>query len=97
MDIEGAEPRALAGMEQLLTRHRPTLLTELAPALLRLTSGVEPRAYLEKLAALGYDLYILEREGPKSSRPQTVEELLVALDRLSGTHLDLVGYPRGRG
>jgi FkbM family methyltransferase len=94
MDIEGAEPRALAGMHVLLRTHRPALLTEFCPDLLRATSGVEPVAYLEALAA-GHDLYVVPHDGGRELGPLAPERI-VALHAASGrTHLDLAAQPRG--
>ena len=96
MDIEGAEPRALAGMRALLRRHRPTLLTEFCPELLRATSGVEPRAYLDSLAA-DHELFVIPHDGGTELGPLAPERI-VALHAASGrTHLDLAACPRVGG
>lgn len=52
IDIEGHEPRAIAGFERLLRQHQPTLLTELNPHFLRAVQGDDPLAYLEQLAGI---------------------------------------------
>jgi FkbM family methyltransferase len=93
MDIEGAEPLALDGMRAVLARHRPVIITEFCPALLVTTSGVEPRAYLDALAA-AHDLYLLPHEGGAEQGPLTPERIL-ALHAASGrSHFDLAARPR---
>jgi FkbM family methyltransferase len=94
MDIEGAEPRALQGMGQILQKHRPVLLLEFAPFLLQLTSNVSADAFLEMVLAHRYDLFILESDGRKSGTPQSKAALLEAVNRPGRSHLDLVAYPR---
>lgn len=93
MDIEGAEAKALAGMRGLLRRHRPVLLTEFSPDLLRISSGVEPEAYLAALAA-GHALHVLPADGGTQQGPFAPAEILAAQRAAGGTHLDLVAVPR---
>jgi len=93
MDIEGAEARALAGMRRLLQRHRPVLLTEFSPDLLRISSGVEPPAYLAALAE-AHRLFVLPAEGGEPRGPLAPAEVLAAQAAAGGTHLDLMAVPR---
>lgn len=51
MDIEGHEPPALRGMLRLVTRHRPTLLTEFNPRCLGVQQQ-EPLEYLRQIQSL---------------------------------------------
>lgn len=94
MDIEGAEPRAFQGMRQILEQHQPVLLLEFSPELIELTSHVSPESFLNTLAVADYDLYILERNGPKRQRPYSTHELMNAAQQSQLTHLDLVAYHR---
>jgi FkbM family methyltransferase len=94
MDIEGAEPRALQGMEQIIARHRPVLITEFSPHLIEVTSHMAPAAFLQLLHHCGYDIFVLERDAAKSAAPQSQEQLLQAYADSGLTHLDLVAYPR---
>lgn len=96
MDIEGAEPRAFQGMEQLIRRHRPVLLLEFDPFLIEATSRVAPGSFLDALLAQGYDLFILESEKRKSGTPQSKTALLEAVKRPTQSHLDLVAYPHSK-
>lgn len=57
MDIQGAEPSALAGMREVLKRHDDiVLVTEYSPPLLR-EFGIEPTEYLRALLDLGLRLF----------------------------------------
>jgi FkbM family methyltransferase len=94
MDIEGAEPRALQGMEQTIARHRPVLITEFSPHLIEVTSHLAPVAFLQLIHHCGYDIFVLERDAAKSATPQSQEQLLQAVAGSGLTHLDLVAYPR---
>jgi FkbM family methyltransferase len=60
MDVEGAEPRILAGARRLLAEDRPAILSELHPEQLQRASGVTAEAFLAQLAALGYRAHRLE-------------------------------------
>lgn len=93
MDIEGAEPRAWQGMQQLITKFRPVVLMEFAPDLIRVTSGTEPAALLDSLQEQ-YEIYILHRSGVKSAAPQSTASLLQAQANSDGIHLDIAAYPR---
>ena len=54
MDIEGAEPRALKGAQQLLHHNKKlTLITEFCPVNLR-AGGTEPEEFLDLLAGFGF-------------------------------------------
>lgn len=52
IDIEGHEPRALAGCTGLIRKHRPTLLTEFNPRCLGEVERLDPRDYLRQVFAL---------------------------------------------
>jgi FkbM family methyltransferase len=58
VDIQGAEPRFLAGGAQTLKSLRPEILIEFSPEDLR-HDGSDSRALAEQLEALGYELYAL--------------------------------------
>jgi FkbM family methyltransferase len=94
MDIEGAEGLALAGMQQLLTRHRPIIFTEFSPNALQVRSGLTPEEFLNRLRDIGYDLHVLHRIGGQNVTPQSNEEIMVDFTNYQSDHLDLVAYPR---
>lgn len=63
MDIEGAEPLALAGMSRLLKRSpRLNLIVEFSPGMLA-AGGFPPERYLESLARHGLSLSVIEDDG----------------------------------
>jgi FkbM family methyltransferase len=64
IDVEGAEPRALAGARQALSRKRPTVLSELYPRQLESVSGSSSRAYIAMMESMGYRCYLLENGRP---------------------------------
>jgi FkbM family methyltransferase len=67
MDIQGAEPFALAGAHDLLTRWHPTLLMEVhRPSLVAL--GSSPEMLWEQLSSLGYRAWRI-RPSLKNSGP----------------------------
>lgn len=54
LDIEGAEPKALAGAATLLSTQRPTILTEVHGPQLEKVSGSSVEAYFKLLSDFGY-------------------------------------------
>jgi FkbM family methyltransferase len=96
IDIEGAEGRALRGMESLLRLHRPIIFTEFSPAALQAISGVAPRQYLDMLWALEYGLFVIGRNQSRAPEPQTYEEIMQQFTHTASDHLDLVAYPKSR-
>lgn len=93
MDIEGAEPRAWEGMQKLIAKHRPVLVMEFAPELIRITSGADPAAFMEAIQAQ-YDVYILERSGQKSATPQNTAAIMAAQAASGIGHVDVVAYAK---
>lgn len=64
IDIEGAEPLALAGATNALLRKHPPILSELFPAQLKALGRRSPAEFIEQLGALGYGCYLLEEGRP---------------------------------
>jgi FkbM family methyltransferase len=64
IDVEGAEPMALAGAKEALARKRPTILSELFPAQLQQVSGKTVAQYISQLEEYGYGCYLLEKGQP---------------------------------
>ena len=89
MDIEGAEPRAWQGMQQLIAAHRPILVLEFSPDLLRITSGADPAAFMDDIQKI-YQVHVLARSGQKSAHPQTTADIMAAA---GSSHVDVVAYP----
>lgn len=73
MDIEGHEPPALRGMLKLVTRHRPTLLTEFNPRCLGVQEQ-EPLDYLRQIHALYPSVRVISHFGDdeRFTRPEEV-------------------------
>lgn len=92
MDIEGAEPRALEGMGEIIKKHRPIIITEFSPELIKVTSCVAPESFLASLQE-HYHLHILNRFTEKSREPQSIQDIMKAQAESGMTHLDLVAYP----
>ncbi len=64
LDVEGAEPLALAGMQKtILENQELILLTEFFPEALR-RGGFDPKKYLDDLLSLGFILYRVEGGDP---------------------------------
>jgi FkbM family methyltransferase len=76
MDIEGAEGRALRGMQQLIRQHHPIIFTEFNPTSLPIVSEITPADYLNLLRAPGYDLFVLHRTGGRSATPQNNAQIM---------------------
>jgi FkbM family methyltransferase len=63
MDIEGAEPKALKGAEQLIRHHkRIILVTEFHPANLR-SGGTDPEEFLDFVSSLGFRWAVIGKGG----------------------------------
>ena len=54
IDVEGAEPLAMKGALEALKRHRPTILSEVHPEMLKRVSRATPQDYVGLLAQAGY-------------------------------------------
>ena len=64
IDIEGAEPLALAGAIETIKRLRPIILSEINPQPLRQVSSASAREYVEFVEGLGYQTHALTAVGP---------------------------------
>ncbi len=91
MDIEGTELRAVRGMGRLLRRHRPALVFEFFPDMLREVGDSEPAELLRAVRGHGYAIHGIgdRRTGPG---PLTDEEALALASR--NRFLDLLALPR---
>jgi FkbM family methyltransferase len=93
MDIEGAEPRAWQGMQGVVQRYRPAIITEFSPSLIQLTSHATAESFLDLIHAQGYEIFILHRTRAKDSVPAGKETILQTLADSGLTHLDLLALP----
>ncbi len=72
IDVEGAEPQVLRGMEALLTRHKPTLVMEY------LSDSSQRDAHRKAIAYarhLGYTQFLIDKNG----NPQPCEDIEAAM------------------
>ena len=76
LDIEGSEAKAWRGMQNILSRQRPTIVTEFFPALLREYSQVQPEELLQSVLASGYRIRVVGPEENESAL--TVENVMTA-------------------
>ena len=83
IDVEAHKPAPLRGLESLLRRHRPKLITKLHPSALKLNNKGAAAAHLEQLYGLGYKLSIIEEPTGDILEVSCAEELLnwKSLDR----------------
>lgn len=88
IDIEGHEPAAIEGMQSLIRKHKPIILTEANEYWLRTCSRSSADAYVGLLVSLGYDVFSV-KEFPKALEPGSLK--LEILDCM-----DLVAFPTGR-
>jgi FkbM family methyltransferase len=97
VDVEGAEARALRGMQRLVQQHHPVIFTELFPTLLEMNSNTSAESYLDNIRSLGYELFVLPVDGNRSHTPQSNKEILASLEQYRKTYnrswLELVAYP----
>ncbi len=60
VDVEGAEGRVMDGAADLISTHRPIVVTELSPAMLDSVSEVSCEEYLRRFADLAYDIHEID-------------------------------------
>jgi FkbM family methyltransferase len=63
IDIEGHEPLALQGMQGLIRKHHPILVSEFHPKALREYSNCDPSSYLQSILDFGYRLAVIDSQG----------------------------------
>ena len=99
IDIEGMEPRALAGFARTLERHRPVLVCEFHPWAIERAGGTTPRAFLAWLGQWYGTLRVLHRDGRPEDflEPEGVMAAWRHLNEAVGgnglVHLDLLLLP----
>jgi FkbM family methyltransferase len=76
IDVEGAEGRVVSGAAELITKHRPIVVTEVSDAMLTLRSNWSMRSYIEWFTMKGYSVSIVDRNGGDPGRVENLEELL---------------------
>ena len=96
IDVDGNELRVLSGMRGLVARDRPVLVIEFAPRDLAQVGNVEPESPLEELAALGYELFVLDGASTPGRGPLAVPAIVAEQAASGSTHLNLIALPKSR-
>lgn len=94
IDVEGYEYKALSGARNTLERSQPVVVSEFSPLSLQNASGVSGREYLEFLAQLGYDIFILTDAGQVAAN---IDQVLCRFEQSRTDHLDVLLQPRTSG
>ncbi len=87
IDVEGHEPAAMRGMEALIHRNRPIIVSEANEYWLRTASNSSTPEFLDLLIRLGYRVYDVDDRG-SALNPRTVK--LELLDTMN-----VVAFPIG--
>jgi FkbM family methyltransferase len=95
IDIEAHEPFALLGMQRLIARCRPTIITEYHPWAMRLNNVEAPETYLGRIFDLGYRISVIVGSGELRdvSSAEEVTQYLKSLQSETA-HLDLLATCR---
>lgn len=95
VDVEGAEYKVLKGGEALLSKSRPTIISEFSAEMTPRVSRVAPAHYLNWIAGMDYKLYILDKA---SCEPVAVDSISALLDGWGSSVRveDLLFLPRER-
>lgn len=96
IDIEAHEPFAIRGMDALIKKHRPKIITEFHPWAMRINNAGDPRDYLEQIIDLGYGLSIIDPNGDLIAAA-TSADIVSYWENLNNEtiHLDLFAVPIG--
>jgi FkbM family methyltransferase len=86
IDVEGYEPRAVRGMERLISRSMPVLVSECNEYWLNTISDMTSSDYVDQLLSYGYDVYRLGDPLEPIARGALRLELLEVVDVLAVPH-----------
>ncbi len=67
MDIEGHEPFAFRGLTNTICKHRPMILCEFNPYMLKLTSKSDPAAYADQIFSMTNEVTAIDYDGKMAS------------------------------
>ena len=99
IDIEGHEPVALQGMRRTIDKHRPIIVSEFHPKLIKEFAKQDPQSYLEVFGSMGYSLSVIEFTGKVKdvTGPSEIMTYWHELNQQVGTgetmHLDILARP----
>jgi FkbM family methyltransferase len=101
MDIEGFEPRALRGMQDIIRKHHPVIFSELLPTTVELQSGVNAEAYLDALREHQYDICAIMTEDTAQTDfindvSMSNSEIMDYYARSGSSHVDLIAHPQSQ-
>lgn len=76
VDIEGAEPRALAGAASTIDRDQPVIIFEFSREMVREVAGVDGREFLAWFESIDYELMIINRTDGEFQPIGSIDDLL---------------------
>jgi FkbM family methyltransferase len=93
LDIEGYEPLALKGIENILIKHNPIIISEFSPWHIVHRTQIAPKDYLRQLTQHDYSLNILEPSGDTIFN-KDIDFIMDYWTRLNDDkqHLDLIAH-----
>lgn len=92
-DVEGAEYLALQGCSGTILNHRPIIISEFAPNMMRGISGVDGLEYLEKLIGFHYRLSVIGADGALTPCGKDAARVMDLFERSGIDHIDLCCEP----
>ncbi|MBV8507810.1 MAG: FkbM family methyltransferase [Alphaproteobacteria bacterium] len=75
MDIEGHEPFAFRGLKNTIRKHKPMILCEFNPSMLKLTSKSDPSAYADQIFSMTNEVQAIDYNGQMTSVSDTASLL----------------------
>ncbi len=95
IDIEGFEPVAVRGMEQMLARCKPIVACEFAPSNIEaFNDDITPQQFLKAFIERGYTVHIIDPDGALIDCGTDSDRVMAYMDGISGHHLDLIFQPQ---
>jgi FkbM family methyltransferase len=93
IDVDGAEYHAMLGCEKIITRCRPAIISEFAPALLPGISGIGGEDYLRWFGRHNYNVSVIEPDGSILAMGQRWHEVMAAYAQRGVDHIDILALP----